>query len=119
VIVGAVLLFTAAILQLVAALTHFEIIRMVFLLLPAMTCATTILKLAAITISLQILFGVPESALLFRVTEVLRLAAEVLPVVCIDTIFSFMLLVAERAPHGFKVKHVEVIISVHVLKHVY
>jgi len=52
--VRAVFLFAAAI-QLVTALTNFEVVRMVFLLLPAVAGTTSVFKLAAISVSQQVL----------------------------------------------------------------
>lgn len=46
------------------------------------------------------------------ILEHVRLAAEILPVVCIDTL-SLIVLCIVRAPLGLKVEHIEFLVSSH------
>ena len=55
-----------------------------------------------------------------RILVDVRLAAEVLPVVCILTFITHVApnLVVERAPDSLEVKHIEVIVLLHFMKKV-
>ena len=92
------------------------VIRMIFLLFPAMAIPTSILQLASIRVSLCLFLRIPELALLsaFIVKQV-RLASEVLPVVRILTLVSlmFLVLVVERTPDCLEMEHVKVRVLLH------
>lgn len=118
VIVRAVLLLAICLLL---ALVCPVVIRMVFLLLPAMAVSTSVLQLASVEVSLRLLLRVPELALLFAfVVEQVRLASEVLPVVCILALVSLVVLalVIEGTPNCLEVEHVEVRVLLHFVQDV-
>ena len=103
------------------ALVHAEVIRVVLLLLPAVTVATAVLQLTPVRISLRLFLCRPKLALLFAfVLEKVRLSPIVLPIVCILTLISLMTFafVVEGTPDRFKIKHVEVCIRFHLVQHV-
>ena len=97
------------------------VIRMVFLLLPAMAVSTSVLQLASVDVSLRLLLRVPELALLFAFVVVqVRLASEVLPVACILALVSLVVLalVIEGTPDCLEVEHVEVRVLLHFVQDV-
>ena len=99
----------------------FVIVRMVFLFFPTMTILASVFQLTPVEIGFSLFFCVPELALLSTfILEEMRLAAEVLPVMCIFTLIPLMVLVLiiERAPDCFEVEHVEVGVLIHLVQHV-
>ena len=86
-----------------------------------MTISTSVFQLTPIEICFCLFFCVPELALLssFIFKEV-RLASEVLPVMCIFTLITLVVLVLiiERAPDCFEVEHIEVGVLLHLVQHV-
>ena len=103
------------------AFIHLEIVRMIFLLLPAVAVQTAVLQLAAIKVRPRLLLGAPELALLPTVVLIdVRLAPKVLPIVSILALIPVMVpaFLIEWTPHCLKVEHVEVIVFLHVVQHV-
>lgn len=118
VVVWTVRLSALAILE-ISTLLHTVDQGMEFLLLPAVTTAATVLKLAAVLVCLCILLRLPKLALLFSILVDVRLSSEVLPVVCVNAFFALMILVRKWTPHCFKVKHIEISILFHLLNHIH
>ena len=86
-----------------------------------MAIETSVFKLAAIRVSLGLLFSVPIPALLLAIVlEDMGSPAEVLPVMSIDTFISQMVstLLIERTPECLEMEHVKVLILFHSMKHV-
>jgi len=102
-------------------LIDFEVHWVVFFLFPSVAVHASVLQVAAISVRLSLLFLIPETTpLLRRVIENVRLTSEVLPVVGVLALVALVSFdfVIERAPNGFEVEHVEVIVVLHVVQQV-
>lgn len=111
--------FSAA--DVTVALADSEVVWMVLFLLPAVAVHAPVLQVAAIAVSLCLLLGRPESALLLvRVLIEMRLASVVLPIVCVLALVTHVApqLVIERAPDSLEMEHVEVGILLHLVQKV-
>ena len=107
--------------QTTIAFMHSIIFRMVLLLLPAVTVHATVLKVAAIAVSFSLLFGAPVAALLLaRILVDVRLAAVVLPIMSVFALIAHVAthFIIEWAPNCLEMKHVEVIVLVHLVQQV-
>lgn len=99
-----------------SALLSLVVHWVVFELLPAVARATTVLQPAAITVGLCILSSFPACALLGLIFIKVGCATEVLPVVSVKAEITLVVFVTERAPHCLEVEHVEIGVSLHLLK---
>lgn len=107
---------------LLVALKDFVVVRVILLLFPAVTVGTPILEFASIRVLSRLLLIVPKLALLLALVFIdVRLASKILPIVGVLTLISqviFVLLV-ERTPDRLVVKHKEICIFDHFVKHVH
>ena len=101
---------------------HSLVVEVVVLLLfPPMTASASVFEFATISVSLGLIFGMPESALDAPVVFIdMWFAPEVLPVVSVLALVSLVVpvLVVEWAPDCFEMEHVEIGISVHLVEHI-
>ena len=89
-------------------LLHFKIVRMKLLFFPAMAVRTFIFQWTAIFIRSNEVFGMPILAHIFWIIENWRFPSIVLPVMCINTDISFMIIFSIRAPNSFEVENIEI-----------
>lgn len=92
----------------VQALFYFEIIRMKLLFLPTMTIRASIFILAPIFIWCDKSLCVPVLTHIFWIVKNWRFSSVILPIVCINTNVSFMIIFPIRTPYGFKMEKVKV-----------
>jgi hypothetical protein len=97
-------------------LLNLIIIWVIFLFFPAVTAATSVFDYATIFVGLSILLGLPIRTLFLCVVKDVRFAPIILPIMRVNTIFSLMFLIAERAPYSLKPKDVKVSIFLHIFK---
>ena len=90
----------------------------VLLLFPAVGSGTAVLIRAAVGILADEVFSLPVLAKVRLVSIVLRLATEILPIVSIDAQF-LIVVIGERTPGCFEVKHIEVGIRLHSMQQIY
>ncbi len=69
---------------------HLEVRRVVLLLFPAVTLGAPVLMWAAVAVSLDEVLRFPGRALLLFVIGEMRLAAKVLPVMCVNALVPLM-----------------------------
>ena len=86
-----------------------------------MTASASVFEFATISVSLGLIFGMPESALDAPVVFIdMWFATEVLPVVSVDALIPLMtlILVIERTPDRLEMEKVEVYVPLHLVKHI-
>lgn len=96
----------------VSAAVDLEVLRMILLLFPTMATLALVLCCAPFFIGGDDVVSSPGFALVFVVEALRGFAAEVLPVVGVNTDISLVLLLIERAPHCFEMKHVKVCVLI-------
>jgi hypothetical protein len=102
-----------------SALRGFVTVWMVFKFFPTVAGAATVFQFAAVLICFRVFLSFPTCALCVRILKRIGTASVVLPVMGVDTEVSLMVLVTKRTPHSFKVKHVEVCVTIHFFKYVH
>jgi len=91
-------------------------IEVVFLFLPAVGVLTAVLLSTPISISLYEILSLPIRTLLFLILVEVRLSPEVLPIVGVDALIPRVRRVRVGAPHRLEVEHIEVDVTLHLLK---
>lgn len=87
---------------------HFIVMRVIFLLLPAVREFASIFVSTSVSIRLNKILSFPLRALLPLIFKGMRFSSEVLPVVSIYARVSCVWGVTVRAPYSFKMEHVEI-----------
>ena len=95
-----------------------EVLGVVLLLLPSVASGAAVLEFAAVFVGLGVLLGLPSLALVLAVLKEMRLAAEVLPIVGVDTNVALVVFVGKGTPNGLKMEHVKVGVTLHALENV-
>lgn len=90
------------------ALFNFKIVWMELLFLPTMTILTSVLKLASIFIRGNKSFCMPILTHIFGVVKNGGLPSIILPVMCVNTDISFMIVFSVWAPYCFEMKKIEI-----------
>ena len=116
------MLFLALYLHTSRLTLHCLVVEVVVLLLfPPMTASASVFEFATISVSLGLIFGMPESALDAPVVFIdMWFATEILPVVSVDAFIPLMtlILVIERTPDCLEMEKVEVCVLLHLVKHI-
>lgn len=96
-------------------LFNFEEVWMIFLLLPAMRVQALILIRTPFRVRAYKVVNLPVWTHFARVKERRRPATEVLPVVCINTDFTIVIILSVGAPDSLEVEHVKIHIDLILL----
>ena len=88
-----------------------KVVWVVLQLFPPMTIAAMVSIYTSFFVIRNFFLRIPSSALLRAVSIQIRLAAEILPVMSVNTAFSIVVTLLIWAPHCFEMKSIEVCIS--------
>ena len=92
-----------------------KVVWVVLQLFPPMTIAAIVSIYTSFFVIRNFFLRIPSSALLRAVSIQIRLAAEILPVMSVNTAFSIVVTLLIWAPHCFEMKTIEVCISYELL----
>jgi hypothetical protein len=101
-------------------LTWVDFVRsgVVLLLFPAVAVSASVLVQAAVTVCSDEVFYLPILTEVFFIVVKLGFSSQVLPVVCVDTVF-FVVILAPWTPGGFEVENVEIgVFRLHLVEEV-
>ena len=92
---------------------------MILLFFPPVAVPTPVFKVTTIEVSFSFLFGPPIYALVFGIVKGMNFATEVLPIMCIYTCVTGVVLiifVAVWTPDCFKVEQIKICVALHSME---